>query len=333
MTVRLQLADFPAGAPHAIGGGPVLVRDGVPIRPGGEAFTFDQIGRRHPRTAVGQLADGGYVFVVVDGRSRRSHGLTMWALARAMANLGAVTAVGLDGGGSSTLALEGKVLNAPSDGHPRRVANGVFLFYYGIYAPELGRTVISPNGDGVAESTVLSAKLVRRSQIRLQLVRPDESVEWSREDVVDPGWLTRVATGRSMPEGRWRWIAEATDVATGQVSRMERAFQVNRTLGHLRLSRRIIRVRPAAGGRLGISVRLTRAARLNVAVLGTDGRPRRTLFRGRSGPGVKSWRWNGRNVAGKVVPGGRYAVRITATNAIGAVTLRASMRVLRQAPR
>ncbi len=139
MTVRLQVEGLPDGALDAIGGGPVLVRDGLPVRQADELFTLGQIARRHPRTAIGQLADGGLLFVVADGRSSWSYGLTMWALARVMADLGAVTAMGLDGGGSSTISFDGQVLNRPSDGRPRRVANGLFLFYYGIYAPTARR--------------------------------------------------------------------------------------------------------------------------------------------------------------------------------------------------
>ena len=285
VTVRLRLADFPDGAPDGIGGGPVLVRNGVPVRQADELFSLDQIAGRHPRTAVGQLADGGFLFVVADGRSSWSYGLTQWTMARAMADLGAVTAMGLDGGGSSTIAFEGSVFNTPSDGRPRTVANGLFLFYYGVYAPALGQSVLSTNGDGVDDSKALSAKVVRPSDLSLRLLRPDGSVAWSRAEVVQPGWARRVVAGRTMPEGIWRWVAEATEIGSGQTSRMERTFRVNRTLGHLRLSRRVLRVRPAAGGRLGVSVQLTRRSRLVVAVLGGDGRPRRTLFRRRARAG------------------------------------------------
>ena len=312
VTVRLRLADFPDGAPDGIGGGPVLVRNGVPVRQADELFSLDQIAGRHPRTAVGQLADGGFLFVVADGRSSWSYGLTQWTMARAMADLGAVTAMGLDGGGSSTIAFEGSVFNTPSDGRPRTVANGLFLFYYGVYAPALGQSVLSTNGDGVDDSKALSAKVVRPSDLSLRLLRPDGSVAWSRAEVVQPGWARRVVAGRTMPEGVWRWVAEATEIGSGQTSRMERTFRVNRTLGHLRLSRRVLRVRPAAGGRLGVSVQLTRRSRLVVAVLGGDGRLRRTLFRGELEPGAKSWRWNGRAVGGRVVGTGAYTVRVSA---------------------
>lgn len=88
-----------------------------------------------PRTAAGASADGRTVYlVVVDGRSRRSAGMTIADLARLMRTLGAVDAVNLDGGGSSTLVARepasGRVAvkNTPSDGHPRAVANGIGVF-------------------------------------------------------------------------------------------------------------------------------------------------------------------------------------------------------------
>ena len=65
-----------------------------------------------------------------------------------------------------------------------------------------------------------------------------------------------------MAEGRWRWVVEATDTVTGRETRMARTFRVNKTLGHLRLSRETMRVRPRRGGSLGIGVNLTRRARL-----------------------------------------------------------------------
>ena len=85
VTVRLGMNGLPDGALDAIGGGPLLVRDGVPVKQAGEFFSASQLFSRQPRTAVGQLADGSLIFVVADGRSTSSYGLTNWALARVMA--------------------------------------------------------------------------------------------------------------------------------------------------------------------------------------------------------------------------------------------------------
>jgi Phosphodiester glycosidase len=328
VTIRLGLAAFPDGSLDAIGGGPVLVKDGVPVQQSGENFSADQLDHRHPRTAVGQLADGSYLFVVAEGRSSQSAGVKMWGLAQTMAELGAVTAINFDGGGSSTLSFDGRVLNVPSDGRPRRVANGLFLYYYGIYAPPLPGGVLSPNGDGVGESKLLTARIARRAAVHLQLLRPDGSEAWSFEEVVGTGVLTHLVSRKGLPEGIWRWVAEARDDASGETSRMVRTFKVNRTIGHLRLSRAPVRVRPPVAGRLGISVRLTRPARLDVAILGTDGKVRRTVYAGEAVPGSKQWRWNGRTRSGRIVPPGKYVVRVRARNELGAVSLRKPVRVL-----
>ena len=89
----------------------------------------------HPRTAIGIDRDTGQVLMlVVDGRQSFSRGYTMVELANLMATLGAEDALNLDGGGSSTLlALDQTgqlaVLNSPSDGFERNVANGLAVTY------------------------------------------------------------------------------------------------------------------------------------------------------------------------------------------------------------
>jgi hypothetical protein len=82
-------------------------------------------GRRHPRTGLGLSSDGRTLWIVViDGRSARSAGATVEELAEAMRALGASDGVKLDGGGSSALYVRDRgVLNAPSDGRERPVAN------------------------------------------------------------------------------------------------------------------------------------------------------------------------------------------------------------------
>jgi len=89
----------------------------------------------HPRTAVGIDNDTGEVLLlVVDGRSSASRGYTMLELANLMADLGADEALNLDGGGSSTMVARGgkgrnRVVNVPSDGYLRRVANALEVTY------------------------------------------------------------------------------------------------------------------------------------------------------------------------------------------------------------
>src|SRR5690554_4848035 len=86
--------------------------------------------QRHPRSAMGISADKRTLYLaVVDGRSSSSRGMTCIELANVMQGLGAASAVNLDGGGSSALWVQGAgVVNTPSDGSQRVVANHLAVF-------------------------------------------------------------------------------------------------------------------------------------------------------------------------------------------------------------
>ena len=101
--------------------------------------------------------------------------MTNFELAQTLVRLGAVTGSAFDGGGSSTLAFNGTLLNRPSDsGGERPSANALQLMYYGVYAPTPD-AVVSPNGDGFAEQQrQLSYKVVRPSTVTATLVGPGE---------------------------------------------------------------------------------------------------------------------------------------------------------------
>ena len=114
--------------PHAldaIGGAPRLVRQGASVAPRcRSAFCL-----RHPRTGVGVTAEGTVLLVVVDGRSRRSVGMTLRRFGRTMRELGAVEAMNLDGGGSSAMWIRGRgIVNRPSDASGERpVVNAMLV--------------------------------------------------------------------------------------------------------------------------------------------------------------------------------------------------------------
>lgn len=116
-----------------VGGWTRLVRDGVALgdstsaHEGAAVRTF--VHARHPRTAVGFSRDSTTLqLVIVDGRQAHSAGMTIPELARTMQALGAYQAVNLDGGGSTALVLEGRVINVPSDaGGERSVGNALVL--------------------------------------------------------------------------------------------------------------------------------------------------------------------------------------------------------------
>ena len=101
--------------------------------------------------------------------------MTNFELALTLTRLGAASAAALDGGGSSTMAFEGQVLNRPSGTTERPVSEALLMAYAGVHAPLPMETVVSPNGDGVAESQELAYKLVRPSSVTANLVAPDGS--------------------------------------------------------------------------------------------------------------------------------------------------------------
>ena len=93
-----------------------------------EKIAADIAKGRAPRTALGIKKDGTLLLVVVDGRNNNSAGLTLVELATYMLRLGAREAVNFDGGGSSVMAINGLVVNKPSDGKERPVSIGLGLF-------------------------------------------------------------------------------------------------------------------------------------------------------------------------------------------------------------
>jgi exopolysaccharide biosynthesis protein len=70
----------------------------------------------NPRTAIVIIDKNHYVFVVSDGRTSESEGLSLSELAQFMKSLGVKTAYNLDGGGSSTMYFNGSVVNNPTTG-------------------------------------------------------------------------------------------------------------------------------------------------------------------------------------------------------------------------
>lgn len=101
-----------AGAEQILSFGPALVENGeVSVEKGQEVSRAKS---SNPRTAIGIVGQNHYVFVVSDGRTSDSQGLSLYELAEFMQSLGVTTAYNLDGGGSSTLYFNGQVVNQPT---------------------------------------------------------------------------------------------------------------------------------------------------------------------------------------------------------------------------
>lgn len=104
----------------AIGGmQDMLVINGQP-----QSYAPSFYSQRHPRTASGLSKDGKTLILLsVDGRRTDAIGMTFADLTSVMMEFGAWTAINHDGGGSSTLVIDGQVRNQPSDGSERIIAN------------------------------------------------------------------------------------------------------------------------------------------------------------------------------------------------------------------
>jgi exopolysaccharide biosynthesis protein len=118
----------------AIGGGPLLLADGKPYDDP-NAPAPEERDRRFPVAGAALAADGTVLLITVDGRQRSfSVGLTRPEFAALMRALGARDGMAFDSGGSATLVArvlgeaQPRVLNAPSDGTERPVANGLFVY-------------------------------------------------------------------------------------------------------------------------------------------------------------------------------------------------------------
>jgi hypothetical protein len=110
------------GVRTALGGGPVLLRNGKP-----QPTHTNKAGQRHPRTAFG-WNDDYFFFVQVDGRQGGfSVGMTLPEMATYLARQRCQEAMNLDGGGSSEMWIQGEVVNRPCFGHERETANALVV--------------------------------------------------------------------------------------------------------------------------------------------------------------------------------------------------------------
>ena len=100
------------GAKDIFSFGPGLIVDGEICVESGDEVERAQV--TNPRTGFGLISPLHFLFVVSDGRTDESVGLSLLELADLMKELGCVTAYNLDGGGSSTMWFNGKVLNRPT---------------------------------------------------------------------------------------------------------------------------------------------------------------------------------------------------------------------------
>jgi hypothetical protein len=137
-TVRIATGVWPhrGNLRTVVGGWPMIVNDGKSVAEYADivegTFTRFSVGR-NPRSAAGISKDGSTLYlVVVDGRRPTDAGMSLAELAKTMLQLGAYDAMNFDGGGSTTMVVEGKVVNRPSDqAGERAIGSGLLIVFEG----------------------------------------------------------------------------------------------------------------------------------------------------------------------------------------------------------
>ena len=118
------------GVVNLLAFGPALVENGEIV-----VNTKSEVGQSmasNPRTAIGIIDENHYIIIVSDGRTSESQGLSLYEMAEVMKSYGVKTAYNLDGGGSSTMYLNGQVINKPTTNgniSERAVSDIVYIGY------------------------------------------------------------------------------------------------------------------------------------------------------------------------------------------------------------
>lgn len=129
--VEVAQTDLWKQATNVIGGGPQLIKNGrVEITNTAEKILPSFVSDGHPRTAIAKLKSGQILLVTVDGRQPgESIGMSLTMLADLLLEFGAVEAINLDGGGSTTMVIRNKLVNKPSDATGERPVSDAILLY------------------------------------------------------------------------------------------------------------------------------------------------------------------------------------------------------------
>ncbi len=187
---------------EAVGGSNYLVKNGKSV----VTASSDYYKNRHSRTCVGITAEGRVVFMVLDGRQEPfSVGGSAEEIAQIMVDAGCVTAINLDGGGSTSFVAkqegsdEISVVNRPSDGYERSVSSSLLVVSTASVSTEFDHGLIASDYDylTVGASTQLSASGVSASGNAAEL--PTDTVWQSSDETIgsvsEDGIFTAVKTG------------------------------------------------------------------------------------------------------------------------------------------
>jgi flagellar hook assembly protein FlgD len=316
---RLSLSPDWSSLASAIGGGPLLVSNGKPVFHANEAFDPRPLNSRQPRGAIAQLPDGRILLVAAEGTNPAySIGMSSYELAVELSRLGATTAFGLGVGNAAGIALDGKLLTRPATGHEAKLSDALVLSYSGVYAPPPSAPVLSPNGDGVADTETLAYRLARPSNVAATLSGPN-GARITLASGAEPAGLHSIAwdgsngTSRA-PEGAWTFAVTATDDRKVTTS-AQRTFSLDDTLSSLT-------VKSARRGQATVTFQLSRTAAVVVQIERANGIPVASFRLASRPPGAQHVTWRGR-IGRRNAPGGRYKADVEATSPVGTSSLAA----------
>lgn len=159
---------------------PVLLKDS---KIQSQHFTSELENKRYPRTGIGWNKDQ-LLFVVVDGREEgHSMGMNLSEFAQMMLDLGCTDSVNMDGGGSTTLVVRGRVVNQPSDGSDRSVSVG-WAVVNDAKAGKLADLQVFPQSQSILCGSHLALQVSGRDANGAPVKVDPKDVKWSVEPEV-----------------------------------------------------------------------------------------------------------------------------------------------------
>jgi hypothetical protein len=324
VNLSIGLAGLPPGALDGVGGGPVLVQNGVAIGDAGEGFTSSQLVGRTARTGVGQTADGTVLLVTAEGPDQGSRGVTAAEQAQLMASLGARTAIGMDSGGSALMAVGDRLVIPWASERP--ISDALFVGYSGVQlSPPPAK--LSPNGDGVDESASVQVRAPVAGRLGVSLRRRSGrgSATLLSADVGAGARLVAVSPAAlRLKDGPYALEADLTPADGSPPSSEVRPLILDRTLASLRLRPVAVRRGRRARPELRIGFHLTRAAAVTVAIEDSAGRTLRVLQSGRrTGAGDHLVGWD--RTISRQPAAGTYVVAVEARTSLGRTGLKAAI--------
>jgi hypothetical protein len=300
----------------AIGGGPVLVKNGKAVFDSGESFGSDQLVERDARAGVGQLSDGRVILVAVDGEQPGySAGMTTYELAQEMVRLGAVTAGAVAYGSGVTAAFDGQLLSHPSGSNiAQPVREALLVQYFGVYAYPAPVPVVTSSTASAGEQ--LSYKLVLPSTVTASVISPNGTSYPIDSGARQPG-VYHFSWNSFNVQGTWHWNVHATDSSARQ-STADQPFSYNLTLSGLKVPT----IDPRSSG-VPVSFTLSQPAKVTLQIEKLGGAIVRTLPSQTLSAGAQTQTWDATLDGQTKAYTGTYVMRVTATNAVGTMSLTA----------